>query len=231
MDGKAAYIAAGYKARGAAAEAASSRLLNNPKVKAAIKEAQKKAGDRKAKQKTKSKPSKKKHPGGRPTKYKSEYAEQAYIACKEGFTDKKLAELFKVNPDTIYEWQKVHPEFTESLKRGKDEFDSNVIEKSLVKRATGYYYTEVTRAPPPKEIDSDGICIPQSGLVIIKEVTKQVAPDTTASIFWLKNRRPERWRDQQSIEIGVKLEDVLAALLKELRDQVRSTLGKLVSPK
>ncbi|UCC95818.1 MAG: helix-turn-helix domain-containing protein [Candidatus Omnitrophota bacterium] len=222
MDANNAFIKAGYKVRGAVAGAAASKLLKNAKVKAAIKEAHKMA-----KPKTKSKPSKKKHPGGRPTKYKLEYAEQGYKLALEGFTDKKIADFFNVNPDTIYEWQKVHPEFSESLKKGKDEFDSDVIEKSLAKRAAGYEYKEVTKAPSKKVDPKTG----KAKLVTIKEVTKSVAPDPTSMIFWLKNRRPERWRDKQTIDIGVSLEDVLAGLPKEFADQVRAALGNFVSPK
>ena len=180
-----------------------------------------------AKKSAETKPKKKKHPGGRPTKYKPENAEQAYKLVCEGFTDKKIADFFKVGEKTVNNWKKKHPEFLQSLKRGKDEFDSDVIEKSLVKRASGYQYKEVTKAIS-KEPD------PNTGkvkIVTIKEVTKEVAPDPTSMIFWLKNRRPDRWRDKQSIEVGVSLEDVLAALPKDFADEIRSALGKIISGK
>ena len=167
---------------------------------------------------------KKKHPGGRPTKYKPEFAEQVYKLASEGFTDRKMAGFFKVDERTINNWKDKHPEFFQSLKKGKDEFDSDVIEKALAKRAAGYKYKEITRAISKKPDRKTG----KAKLVIIKEVTKEVAPDPTSMIFWLKNRRPDRWRDKQSIDIGVRLEDVLAALPEDLRDQVSAELGKLV---
>ncbi len=172
----------------------------------------------------------KKHPGGRPTKYKPEYEEQVYKLCLEGFTDKQIAGFFKVDERTINNWKDKHPEFFQSLKRGKDEYDSDVIEKSLAKRASGYQYTEVTRAVS-KEAD------PTTGkpqLVTIKEVTKEVAPDPTSMIFWLKNRRPDRWRDKQSIDLSFNAEAlnaILAGLPPELAEAVRSELGRLVSKK
>jgi len=70
-----------------------------------------------------------------------------------------------------------------ALKRGKEVADIE-IENALFKRAKGYQYDEVT----------------YEGGVEVKRVTKEVQPDVTAQIFWLKNRRPDKWRDKQSIE-------------------------------
>lgn len=171
---------------------------------------------------------KKKNPGGRPTKYRVEYAEQAYKLALEGFTDKKIGEFFKVDERTINNWKDNHPEFFQSLKRGKDDFDTNIVEKSLAKRAAGYKYTEITRAIS-KEAD------PATGkvrMVTIKEVTKEVAPDPTSMIFWLKNRRPERWRDKQSIDLGFNAETlnaILSGLPEEYASAVRETLSKIIS--
>ncbi len=129
---------------------------------------------------------------GRPTKYKDEFAEIAFIFCSEnGFTDKKLALAFDTTEQTINVWKKAHPEFFESIKAGKDEFDSDNAEKSLLKRVKGFKHTEVTKEP-----DDNGI------LKVTKKVTKTVAPDPTSMIFWLKNRRPARWRDKQEHTIG-----------------------------
>ena len=165
--------------------------------------------------------------GGRPTKYKPEYEEQAYKLALEGFTDKKIGEFFRVNERTVNNWKDKHPEFFQSLKRGKDDFDTNVIEKSLAKRATGYQYKEITKAISKDVVPST--CKDQ--LVTVKEVTKEAAPDPTSMIFWLKNRQPERWRDKQTIETGVRLEDILAALPKDFREGVIKELRKILSEK
>ena len=83
------------------------------------------------------------NPNVRPPKYKPEYNKIVYEMCKKnGYTDKQLANLLSVNPDTITEWKKVYPEFSVSLKSGKDEFDTEVVEKTLLKRASGYTYIE-----------------------------------------------------------------------------------------
>ena len=183
-----------------------------------------------AKKNTEKKPKKKKHPGGRPTKYKPENAEQVYKLSREGFTDKKIAEFFKVGEKTVNNWKKKHPEFLQSLKTGKDEYDSDLVENSLAKRASGYQYKETTRTMSKEPDPNTG----KAKIVTIKEVTKEVAPDPTSMIFWLKNRRPERWRDKQSMDLGFNAETlnaILSGLPDEYARDVREALGRLVPRK
>ncbi len=126
---------------------------------------------------------------GRPSKYKEEYNDLAYKYCLLGATDAKLATFFDVNEDTIHEWKKVHESFSESIKRGKEYADMNVA-ASLYHRANGYSHPEIITASFQGEITDT------------MEVVKHYAPDTTAAIFWLKNRRPKEWRDKQDIELS-----------------------------
>lgn len=141
----------------------------------------------------------KKNPVGRPTDYEERFNDMAYVACVEGgFTDLKLAKLFDVSEVTINAWKKAYPEFLKSLKKGKDLFDTEVAEKSLMKRVKGYTYTETTRKPCTVK-DKDGEII-SSGMKITKQVKKHVPSDTTSIIFFLKNRAPGRWRDSKNIE-------------------------------
>jgi hypothetical protein len=125
----------------------------------------------------------------RPTAYKPEYAEQARKLCELGATDKDLAEFFKVKYRTIQNWKIDHEEFLHSLKLGKDIPDQNV-ERSLYQRATGYSHPDTDI----KVVD---------GKIVRTEVTKHYPPDTTAMIFWLKNRKPKDWRDKQEVELQV----------------------------
>ena len=120
---------------------------------------------------------------GQPTSYKKEYNDIAFKYCLMGATDERLAEFFDVCVATINNWKKEHPEFLESIKKGKHVADSEVV-NSLYGRANGYEYTEVR-----DEVSEQGV----------KKVTtkKQMAADTTAAIFWLKNRQPKQWRDKQ----------------------------------
>lgn len=120
--------------------------------------------------------------GGRPTKYKEEYDEQVYKLCLLGSTDKDIASFFEVDESTINRWKLEHDGFCESLKRGKFLADANVAER-LYKRAMGYEHKE------------DKI-FNNNGEALVVGTTKHYAPDTTAAIFWLKNRQPELWRDK-----------------------------------
>jgi hypothetical protein len=180
------------------------------------------------KRKITSKSIKKKHPGGRPSKYKPEYVEQVYDLAAHGYTDKEIADFFKVREQTINNWKNAHPEFFESLKRGKYEFDTNVVEKSLLRRATGYKYKEITRVISKEPDPETG----EARLITVKEVTKEMAPDPTSMIFWLKNRQPDEWRDRQSTELGLTSETlsaILAGLPPEFAQGVREELAKLVA--
>lgn len=120
-------------------------------------------------------------PGGRPSKYTEEFAIQATKLCELGATDKDLADFFKVNLRTIGRWAAEHVEFCRALKVGKAEADDRV-ERSLFHKANGYSFQAL-------KIMQD------KGTVIKVPYTEHVPPDTTACIFWLKNRRPELWRD------------------------------------
>ena len=109
--------------------------------------------------------------------------------ARDGLTDEQIAHNCGVTTSTLYAWKDKYSEISEALKRGKEVVDIQV-ENALLKRALGYRYDEVTRE---KTLD------PETGfscLTVTKKVTKEVQPDTTAQIFWLKNRRPDVWRDK-----------------------------------
>lgn len=127
---------------------------------------------------------------GRPTEYKEEYPEKAYKLCLLGATDKEIADFFDVSEQTINSWKHKFPEFLESIKKGKIEADSLVAEK-LLNRATGYekdYFEE--------QVTKDGDVVKVQRHAIYP-------PDTTAIIFWLKNRQPGKWRDKQEVQHGL----------------------------
>lgn len=119
---------------------------------------------------------------GRPTKFKIEYIEQAKKLGMHGFTDSQLANFFKVNPDTIAEWKKVYPEFSESLRQGKEDAD-NEVEKALYKRATGHL-------KKVQKLDKFGAVV---------DTLEEVSPDSLSCVYWLNNRRPDRWRQKNEV--------------------------------
>lgn len=124
---------------------------------------------------------------GAPTLYKAEYAEQARKLCELGATDADLASFFSVHIASIHRWSAKYPEFCEARKIGKDACDERV-ERSLYHRAVGYTFES------EKVFQFQG--------AIVRAPTKEhVPPDTTAAIFWLKNRRPDAWRDRREHEL------------------------------
>lgn len=125
--------------------------------------------------------------------------------ARNGLTDVDIAYNMGINVATLYEWKKKYIDIAEALKEGKEVADLR-IENALYQKALGYDAEEV------KEEYEAGICVK-------KTVTrKHYAPDTTAQIYWLKNRKPENWRDKpQPVEIEVSADDgLLEALSKSV---------------
>ena len=102
--------------------------------------------------------------------------------CLLGVTDKQLSDFFEVAGSTLNKWKLGCPEFSESLKSGKQLANANVAHK-LYHRAIGYKHEDVHISNYQRKIT-------------ITPITKVYAPDTTACISWLKNRDPENWRDK-----------------------------------
>lgn len=120
--------------------------------------------------------------------------------ARDGLTDEQIAHNIGISVSTLNNWKNNHVEILESLKKGKEVIDRQV-ENALLKRALGYEYIETTRKAF-KDPDTGEI-----KMRVTKEVTKQVVPDTTAQIFWLKNRKRDQWTDRQNIEISKPIDD------------------------
>ena len=125
----------------------------------------------------------------------------------DGLTDEQIAKNMGVNVSTLYDWKKKYSQFSEALKEGKDTADREV-ENALYKAARGYTVEEVTRELNPKE----------GTLVVTKVVTKHIQPSVTAQIFWLKNRKPQCWRDKQDLSVEGAMPVVIHDDLDELED-------------
>lgn len=130
---------------------------------------------------------------GRPTEYEPEFAEQAEKLCLLGATDDELADFFKVHRSTIYRWKHTYDDFCDAIKSGKEKADERV-ERSLYQKATGYNYREEQAIKVKVEQHKEE--------VEVVEVEKHSPADTTAAIFWLKNRRKHEWRDKHDHELS-----------------------------
>jgi transposase len=121
--------------------------------------------------------------------------------ARDGLVDEQIAENMGIHPSTLYEWKKKYPEINEALKKGKEVVDIQV-ENALLKRAMGYTFEEVIKERTPIRYE-DGKPV-EWELKVTKKILKEVQPDVTAQIFWLKNRKPVEWRDKQEIDIAGK---------------------------
>lgn len=111
---------------------------------------------------------------GRHTDFKVSYISKARMLCESGKTDLEMARHFGVDVTTFHRWKRAHPEFRHAIKKGKEIADFD-IKTSLYTAAKGH--------GQPGDDD-------------------YVAPDTTAMIFFLKNRLPEEFRDTKVFDHG-----------------------------
>lgn len=169
--------------------------------------------------------------------------------ARNGLTDEQIASKMGISRSTLNEWKKKHSDISDTLKRGKDVVDIEV-ENALLKRALGYSYSEEKYISVPMEAAEYQIKLdeymnryklshpeatdaelmiarekfPKTKEILAERKTKEVVPDTTAQIFWLKNRKPQEWRDRQSVELsgGVEInnpyKDLTTEELKKLID-------------
>lgn len=119
-------------------------------------------------------------------KFEEWLTEEGLIKIKgwamDGLIDEQIAHNMGITTKTLYEWKNKYSVISEVLKEGKEVIDRQV-ENALLKRALGYEYEEEV-----------------STKMGIEKITKYSHPDTTAQIFWLKNRKRIEWRDKQDIE-------------------------------
>lgn len=107
--------------------------------------------------------------------------------ARDGLIDEQIAHNMGIKRQTLYEWENRFPDIADAIKKGKAPVDIQV-ENALLKRALGYEYEETIT-----EVEELAGGHQKKH---IRKVTKHCPPDTTAQIFWLKNRRPDRWRDK-----------------------------------
>lgn len=130
--------------------------------------------------------------------------------ARDGLTEEQIAHNMGVSYTCLRKWKKEHKQIAAALKKNKAVAD-RIVENSLFKRANGFEYTETTE---------ERILNPQTGqfeMVVTKKVNKVVLPDTTAQIFWLKNRKPDVWRDKREVDSTEAL-DKLDGILTNIRD-------------
>jgi transcriptional regulator with XRE-family HTH domain len=126
--------------------------------------------------------------------------------ARDGLTDDEIANRMGITRSTLYEWKKNFSDISDSLKRGKEVIDIEV-ENALYKKTKGYN-VQLVKTFKTKHIkyDSSGRKISEDEILETGIDEVHVPADTTAQIFWLKNRKPAEWRDKAELEHSGKIE-------------------------
>ena len=127
--------------------------------------------------------------------------------ARNGLTDEQLAHNMGIASSTLREWKKNFQAISAALKKGKEVVDIQV-ENALFQRATGYNYQESTEEWRP---NADG----ELELISKRVQNKHMPPDTTAQIYWLKNRRPDLWRDKPADNVS---DSTVRVIFKDAQD-------------
>ena len=127
--------------------------------------------------------------------------------ARDGLTDEQIADKMGITTSTLYDWKNKYSEISEALKRGKEVVDVEV-ENALLDKALGMI--RIIKKPiKVKEVLYDnGKRISEKERIEYADEEVFIPPDTTAQIFWLKNRKPNVWRDKQKDVEDEHLEDV-----------------------
>lgn len=153
----------------------------------------------------------------RPSAYKEEYIEQVYKLALLGLKDSEIAKFFGIRESTLNYWKQKYPSFLESLKKGKLDADGEVV-KSLYNRAVGAVVT-IQQAIKVKNVTyKDGKRLKETEDVKLVELRQELPPDTTACIYWLKNRQPDKWRDKVEHALDDNFATTQEAFLKHLKE-------------
>lgn len=139
------------------------------------------------------------HGKGRPSLYKPEYAKQAYKLCLLRCTDAEMALFFDVSEPTINKWKNDYQDFFMSIKEGKEKADMHIVSK-LFEKAEGAEWIEQQAIKVKRGKDQEE--------VVLVDVKRKAAPDIQAIQFWLKNRRPDLWRDKVELDGTITVEHI-----------------------
>jgi hypothetical protein len=159
-----------------------------------------------------------------PTKYNAELMPQfAKFMCQRGATMAELAQAFNIANCTLYNWINRYSDLHEAIQIGVDVFNPRV-ERALAERAIGFFVTLREEVKDAK-----------TGKIKFPAVRRYYPPDTTAAIFFLKNRLPDRWRDVQDHDINQRTfkssEELTIEIRKDILDlQADGYLTDIVAP-
>ena len=170
--------------------------------------------------------------------------------ARDGLTDEQIAQNIGISRSTLNAWKERYSDISDTLKKGKEVVDRKV-ENALLKRALGYTYNEDKYICVPMdpvehseklaeymnrykldhpEATDDELMLARESFPKVKQVlaerkVKEVVPDTTAQIFWLKNRKRETWADRQNIELSQPIDESIKEMEAYFEQQKESGSG------
>ena len=118
--------------------------------------------------------------------------------ARDGLTDEQISHNMGISYSTFREWCRKFTTISTALKKGKAPVDYEV-ENALYKAAVGFVVTvkKPIKVKTKKMLAGKGTI--EEEHIEFAEEEVYVPPNSTSQIFWLKNRRPDRWRDKQDI--------------------------------
>lgn len=121
--------------------------------------------------------------------------------ARDGLTDEQIAHNMGVAYSTLRDWKNKYPALSAALKKGKDVVDIEV-ENALLKSALGFKETIRKPFKVREVIYENGKRCKETERIEVAEEEIFIPPNVTAMIYWLKNRRPDKWRDKPVDEIA-----------------------------
>lgn len=140
--------------------------------------------------------------------------------ARSGLTDEQIASNMQIATSTFYEWKKKYSEFSEVLKKGKEVVDFEV-ENALLKSAKGFWYDEEVVSTKKEVIYENGKRIKETSEPVVITLNKYKPSETTAAIFWLKNRKPKEWRDRVEPPVDTSNLNKVAELLNKIEEEAQ----------
>lgn len=137
--------------------------------------------------------------------------------ARDGLTEEQIAKNIGISRKTLGEWKKKYSDICNTIKKGKEVVDYEV-ENALFKRAMGYTTTVIKHMKVKKcSFNDDGYKISEKEEIVEVKDEVHIPADTTAQIFWLKNRKPEKWREKQK-ELNKPEDNEKVLLVDDLKD-------------
>lgn len=146
--------------------------------------------------------------------------------ARDGLTEEQIAKNMGVSRSTLSDYKVKYPDILRAIKNSKEVADREV-ENALFNKATGYT-VKLKKPMKVRHVEYDeqtGKKIAEYERIEYIEEEVHVPADTTAQIFWLKNRKSNEWRDKVTVTDESSLEK-LDELISSIDTLAKKSGGK-----